>query len=415
MKRVCVIGGGASGLMAAYAAAKNGNDVLLLEKNEKLGKKIYITGKGRCNLTNDTTPDSFFENVVRGGKFLRGAIYAFSPRATMRFLSERGLSLKTERGNRVFPSSDHASDVTKTLELACREAGVRIHLNETVLRLSQQCTMSDIITMPHIVGVVTDKGTYDCDAAIVCTGGLSYPSTGSTGDGYRFAAEAGHSLVDRVPALCGVELEGDFYKDLQGLTLKNVALSAKRGDKSVYEGFGELLFTHFGISGPLALTLSSLINRIPARELSLRLDFKPALGEETLDRRILRDFEKYKNKRLCNALADLLPGKLIPAVLAAGGPDGMKSVHSVTREERRKLLGALKGFPMRVKGLRGFSEAVVTSGGVSLSEINPKTMESKRVKGLYFCGEVLDADAFTGGFNLQIAFATGYAAGSGIK
>ena len=379
MKRVCVIGGGASGLMAAYAAAKNGNDVLLLEKNEKLGKKIYITGKGRCNLTNDTTPDSFFENVVRGGKFLRGAIYAFPPRETMRFFSERGLSLKTERGNRVFPSSDHASDVTKTLEKACREAGVRIHLNETVLRLSQQCPMSDIITMPHIVGVVTDKETYDCDAAIVCTGGLSYPSTGSTGDGYRFAAEAGHSLVDRVPALCGVELEGDFYKDLQGLTLKNVALSAKRGDKSVYEGFGELLFTHFGISGPLALTLSSLINRIPARELSLRLDFKPALGEETLDRRILRDFEKYK------------------------------------KEERRKLLGALKGFPMRVKGLRGFSEAVVTSGGVSLSEINPKTMESKRVKGLYFCGEVLDADAFTGGFNLQIAFATGYAAGSGIK
>ena len=383
MKRVCVIGGGASGLMAAYAAAKNGNDVLLLEKNEKLGKKIYITGKGRCNLTNDTTPDSFFENVVRGGKFLRGAIYAFPPRETMRFFSERGLSLKTERGNRVFPSSDHASDVTKTLEKACREAGVRIHLNETVLRLSQQCPMSDIITMPHIVGVVTDKETYDCDAAIVCTGGLSYPSTGSTGDGYRFAAEAGHSLVDRVPALCGVELEGDFYKDLQGLTLKNVALSAKRGDKSVYEGFGELLFTHFGISGPLALTLSSLINRIPARELSLRLDFKPALGEETLDRRILRDFEKYKNKRLW--------------------------------EERRKLLGALKGFPMRVKGLRGFSEAVVTSGGVSLSEINPRTMESKRIKGLYFCGEVLDADAFTGGFNLQIAFATGYAAGSGIK
>lgn len=415
MKRVCVIGGGASGLMAAYAAARNGNRVILIEKNEKLGKKIYITGKGRCNLTNDTSPDLFLENVVRGAKFLRGAIYSFPPRETMQFFSSFGLSLKTERGNRVFPVSDHASDVTKTLEKACREAGVEIHLKETALRLYTSKVMSDIDTMPHITGVETDRERLECEEAVVCTGGLSYPSTGSTGDGYRFAEAVGHSVSERKPALCGIELEGNFYEGLQGLTLKNVGLRAERGGKEIYGGFGEMLFTHFGISGPLALTLSSLINRIPAGEISLFLDLKPALEAETLDKRILRDFEKYKNRKLANGLADLLPGKMIPAVIGAAGLSGEKAVNGLTKEERKRLLSALKAFPMRVKGLRGFSEAVVTSGGVSLSEIDPKTMESRKVKGLRFCGETLDADAFTGGFNLQIAFSTGYAAGRSIK
>lgn len=415
MKRVCVIGGGASGLMAAYAAAKSGNAVLLIEKNEKLGKKIYITGKGRCNLTNDTSPDGFFANVVRGGKFLRGAVYAFSPRDTMEFFSSHGLMLKTERGNRVFPASDHASDVTKTLEKACREAGAEIHLGETAERLCIQSVMSDMGIMSRITGVRTDRAEYECDEAIVCTGGLSYPSTGSTGDGYRFAKEAGHSVVEARPSLCGIELEGDFFGELQGLALKNVALRAKRGKKTIYDGFGELLFAHFGISGPLALSLSALINRIPPEEIRLSLDLKPALDEETLDKRLLRDFDKYRNRQLCHALGDLLPRSMFSAVLKVCGADEKKSVNAVTREERRGLLSALKAFPLQVRGIRGFSEAVVTSGGVELSEIDPKTMESRKVKGLRFCGEVLDADAFTGGFNLQIAFSTGHAAGNAIK
>lgn len=416
MKNVCVIGGGASGLMAAYAAAKNGNNVILFEKNEKLGKKIYITGKGRCNLTNDVPPEEFLENVVRGGKFLKGVIYSFSPEATKEFFIAHGTALKTERGNRVFPVSDHASDVTKALERACRETGVWIHLSETVEKLQIQSALSDIgIMCDRIKGVKTDRGEYLCDEAIVCTGGLSYPTTGSTGDGYRFAAEAGHELVEPKPSLCGMNLKGNFFENLQGLTLRNVSLTAKRGKKTVYEGFGELLFTHFGISGPLVLSLSAMINRLPAEEIRLTLDLKPALDQETLDRRLLRDFEKYKNRMLCNALDDLLPQKMIGAVLEASGSDGRKNVNSLTKEERRALLWALKEFPMQPKSLRGFSEAVVTSGGVALSGVDPKTMESKKVHGLRFCGETLDVDALTGGFNLQIAFSTGYAAGNSIK
>ena len=414
MKNVCIIGGGASGLMAAYAAAENGNRVVLLEKNEKLGKKIYITGKGRCNITNDIPPDEFLQNVVHGAKFLTGAIYSFPPKKVVEFFESHGLSVKTERGGRVFPVSDHASDVTKTLERACKSVGVEIRLGETVKKISLR-TSSDISAMPHIAGVETDKQTYPCDEAVVCTGGLSYPSTGSTGDGYRFAKDCGLFVTDLKPGLCGINLQGTFYKDLQGLSLKNVSLTAKRENKILYQSFGEMLFTHFGISGPLVLSLSSVINRSDLKGVTLFLDLKPALDFDTLDRRLLRDFKKYKNKQLLNAMCELLPQKMIATVLSAAGISEKKNVNVLTKEERFRLLNALKEFPVKPVGLRGFEEAIITSGGVELSEINPKTMEAKKVSGLRFCGEVLDADAFTGGYNLQIAFSTGYAAGRSIR
>ncbi len=425
MKKVCIIGGGAAGLMAAYASARQGNEVTLIEKNEKLGKKIYITGKGRCNFTNDTSVEEFLQNVVRGGKFLTGSLYAFPPQKVIEFFENQGLSVKTERGNRVFPLSDHASDVTKTLEKACKEQGVTIRLNEEVQELLTSnmpditimpgIPMRGIIPMSRIVGVKTNKTVYECEVVIVATGGVSYPSTGSTGDGYEFASQFGHEIVEVKCGLCGLNLEGGFYKDLQGLSLKNVVLTAKHGKKVVYSELGEMLFTHFGVSGPLVLSLSSLINRLPLKEVELFLDLKPALNEQVLDKRLLRDFDKYKNKRLENALVEMLPTKLIATVLSACGLSGEKLVHSVTKEERISLLKTLKAFPMRAYSLRGFNEAIITSGGVSLKEINPKTMESKRVQGLKFCGEVLDIDAFTGGFNMQIAFSTGFAAGDSVK
>lgn len=419
MKNVCIVGGGAAGLMAAYAAAKNGHKVVLFEKNEKLGKKIYITGKGRCNFTNDVSPDEFLQNVVRGERFLRGAIYSFSSQKTIDFFENNGLSVKIERGNRAFPSSDHASDVTKTLEKACRSVGVDIHLNEKVEKIrvlqEENGNMSDIGIMPRVVELSTVNGDYLCDVVIIATGGLSYPSTGSTGDGYVFAKNCGHTVTDLKCGLCGLNLEGEDFKELQGLTLKNVALTIKQGAKVVYSDFGEMLFTHFGISGPIVLSASSVVNRLPLGQLSVGLDLKPALDEQTLDKRLLRDFEKYKNKRISNALCELLPQKLILFVLKASGISEKKNVNVLTKEERARLVSTLKNLPLKIRSLRGFEEAIITSGGVELSEINPKTMESKKVRGLKFCGEVLDVDAFTGGFNLQIAFSTGYAAGNTIE
>ena len=416
MKKVYVVGGGPAGLMSAYAAAKNGHNVVLIEKNEKLGKKIYITGKGRCNFTNDVPADEFLRNVVRGEKFLRGSIYSFPPQKSIEFFETNGLSVKIERGNRVFPSSDHASDVTKTLENACKIAGVTIKLNEKVTNIRVEMnTMSDIIPMSRVVKLRTDKGEYDCDVVIVATGGISYPTTGSTGDGYVFAKTCGHTVTDLKCGLCGLNLDGNSFKELQGLTLKNVSITVKNGDRQVYSDFGEMLFTHFGVSGPIILSASSLINRLPTAKLKLFLDLKPALDEQTLDKRLLRDFEKYKNKQISNALCELLPQKLISLVLKTAGIPEKKLVNVCTKEERSKLVFALKNLPFNVRGLRGFEEAIVTSGGVNVSEINPKTMESKYVKGLKFCGEVLDVDAFTGGFNMQIAFSTGYAAGNTIE
>ena len=419
MKKICVIGGGPAGLMSAYWASKNGNQVTLFEKNEKLGKKIYITGKGRCNFTNDVPPDEFLQNVVRGEKFLRGAIYSFSSQKTIDFFEEHGLSIKIERGNRAFPSSDHASDVTKTLEKACKSVGVDVHLNEKVEKIrfldENNITTSDIIPMPRIVILKTNQAEYEFDEVIVATGGLSYPTTGSTGDGYIFARSVGHTVTDLKCGLCGLNLQGEDFKQLQGLTLKNVRLTVKLGQKTVYSEFGEMLFTHFGISGPIVLSASSVINRMQLQNLLINLDLKPALDEQTLDKRLLREFENYKNKQIFNVLGELLPQKLIAYVLKISGVSAKKAVNAVTKEERLSIVKTLKNLPLKIKSLRGFEEAIITSGGIDLSEINPKKMESKKIKGLRFCGEVLDVDAFTGGFNMQIAFATGYLAGSTIK
>lgn len=426
MKKVIVIGGGPAGLMAAYAAANKGHNVTLIEKNEKLGKKIYITGKGRCNFTNDCSVEDFMLNIVRGRKFLTGALYGFSPEKTINFFKNYGLSVKIERGNRAFPTSDHASDVTKTLEKACKNAGIDIKLREKVLKLIPimpdiipmsditDCAMINIIPMSRRVRLVTDKNEYECDEVIVATGGASYPTTGSTGDGYHFARSNGIKVTDIKPSLCGINLSGDFFKNLQGLTLKNVTFSVKNQAKVIYEEFGEMLFTHFGISGPIVLSASALINRLPLEGLDAFIDLKPALDAQTLDKRLLRDFEKFKNKQIANALVELLPQKMIGEVLRVSVISPTKTVNVITKEERARLLTAIKSFPIKMRSLRSVEEAIVTSGGIDLSEINPKTMQAKKFPNIRFCGEVLDVDAFTGGFNMQIAFATGYAAGNTI-
>ncbi len=407
MKRVAVIGGGAAGLTAAYFAAKGGNSVTVFERNEKCGKKIYITGKGRCNLTHDCTPQEFLENVVANPKFLTSAIYSFSPENTCKFFEEGGLPLKTERGARIFPQSDKASDVTKCLVNYCNSVGVNFNFNEKVLDLT--------ILNSTMRGIITEKSSYGFDCVIVCTGGKSYPSTGSTGDGYVFAKKAGHNVIEPKQGLCGLNLKGDFYKSLQGLTLKNVSLSVIYGGKTLKTLFGEMLFTHYGASGPIILSASSLINRLDLSKVILKTDLKPALSDEQLDKRILRDFGNYKNKTLSNCLKELLPVSLIPEIIKRSGLDCDRKVNSITKDERRSLLTNIKNFDMFVMSLRDYTEAVITCGGVDVKEINPKTMESKLVSGLYFCGETLDLDAFTGGYNLQIAFSTGYAAGNAIK
>lgn len=406
MKRVIVIGGGASGLLAAYAAGKNGNEVVLIEKNEKLGKKIYITGKGRCNVTNDCLPDEFLQNVVHGTKFLTGAIYSFSPQKLQELLEEYGLALKVERGNRVFPASDHASDVTKTLEIACKSVGVSVHLNEQVEKIE--------VLNSTVCSIITTKQHYSCDCAVVATGGVSYPATGSTGDGYRFAAECGHTVTETVPSLVGLNLKGDFSA-VQGISLKNVVLTAKRNGKLISSRMGELLFTHYGISGPLVLSLSAELNRFAASEITLSLDLKPALDEKQMDLRLIRDFSERANEQMKNVIRGLLPSGLGRLVLKESGIAPNKQANAVTKAERGNLVAVLKSFSLVYRSLRGFEEAVVTSGGVDLKEINPKTMESKKINGLYFCGETLDIDAYTGGFNLQLAFSTGFAAGNSIK
>lgn len=396
--KIVVIGGGASGMIGAIYSARAGADVILLEKNEKLGKKIYITGKGRCNVTNDCEVDDFLGNVVHGSKFLRSALYTFTPANTMEFFEDAGLPLVTERGNRVFPLSQKSNDVIKTLATEMQRAGVDVRLKTEV---------KEIKADGNSFRVCTPWESIVCDKVIVATGGVSYPSTGSTGDGHRFASALGHKVVGVVPALAPLQTIEDV-KCLEGLSLKNVTLTSYDGNgKILAEEFGEMLFTGRGLSGPIALTSSSYINR--AEKVRFTLDLKPALDMEKLEARLLRDFEERKNFDIKNATRALLPDRLNSYVLKVAKIPENKKVNSVTKEERNRLLGALKNLPFTLKRLAPFEEAIVTAGGVDIKDVTPQ-MESKKHKGLYFVGEVLDVDALTGGFNLQIAFATGYMA-----
>lgn len=403
--RAVVIGGGAAGMMAAAAAAENGRPVILLEKNEKLGKKIYITGKGRCNVTNACGQDKFFENIVSNPKFLYSAFHTFDNKRLETFLENNGCHLKKERGERVFPVSDHASDVTAAFERFLKKNGVQVRLHSEVRSIETDGRKITGVTL-------ADGSLISAGSVIVATGGLSYPVTGSTGDGHRMAQSLGHTVTDCVPSLVSLETEEDWVKKLQGLSLKNVSLTMSCGKKKLYQGFGEMLFTHYGVSGPLVLSASSFYGKKKGADaVLLTIDLKPALSEEQLDKRILRDFEENRNRQFKNALGGLYPAKLISVMIERSGIDPEKRVHEVTKQERRRLVELTKAFALRVKGKRGFDEAVITQGGVSVKEVNPSTMESKLIEGLYFAGEVLDLDGLTGGFNLQIAWSTGYLAG----
>lgn len=501
MSRVAVIGGGAAGMMAAVTAARDGHEVSLYEKNEKLGKKLYITGKGRCNLTNNCDEETLLRAVCSNRKFLYSAFYGFNSQETIRFFEEAGLNTKTERGGRVFPVSDHSSDVTAALISQLRKNGVKIYLNEAVTEIVYEDSAGIMdgnrygdsagimdgsgmdadaasrgseafaggdgqrrtglgsfpVRLPeafaggdgqrrnpiqkgssgtetcaggkqsetnkrngylrHVSGLKLASGrSVDADAVIAATGGLSYPSTGSTGDGYRFAREAGHSVTECSPSLVPMETEGEWARLLQGLSLRNVEVTILDGKKELYREFGEMMFTHFGVTGPLILTASSVVQRrLREHPLLLYIDLKPALGGEQLDLRVLREFDAGRNRQFKNILGSLFPAKLIPVMISRCGIPADKPVHEISREERRNLIVLTKHFPLTLTGLRGYNEAVITRGGVSVREIDPATMESKKVRGLYFAGEVLDLDALTGGFNLQIAWSTGYAAGRGVR
>ena len=404
--RVIVIGGGAAGLFAAISAAEQGADVTLFEKNDRCGKKLRITGKGRCNVTNDCSTEEFLQNVPTNPRFLYSALGCFGTQDTKDFFEGEGVPLKTERGKRVFPVSDKAEDIVRALTSACFDRGV-ITVNEKVLSL--------IIDKDEnkILGVKTESGEHFSDAVIVCTGGMSYHRTGSDGDGYRFAKSASHTVTPLLPSLVPIVCAGKLCPSLQGLSLKNVSLKIidKTSQKEIFSDFGEMMFTHFGITGPMVLSASAHIPDIASGRFEAHIDLKPALDEKTLDARILSDFAKYANRDLINSLDDLLPKKLISPIISLSKIDPRKKTNSITREERKALIGVLKSLRLSLIGFRPIDEAIITKGGVSTSEINPKTMESKKCKGLYFAGEVIDLDAYTGGFNLQIAFSTGRLAG----
>ena len=427
MEKIIVVGGGAAGMMAAVAAADRGKQVLLLEKNEKLGKKIFITGKGRCNVTNAGDMDALFASVMSNEKFLYSAFYQFDNRTVMDFFEKEGCPLKVERGDRVFPVSDHSSDVIAALQRALKKRDVEVRLHTEVQEL---ITEQADTGLAQIKGVKLRNGqALYADAVIVATGGISYPSTGSTGDGYRFAEETGHRMVDPMPSLVPLKTKEEWGHELMGLSLKNVTVTMKSDNKELYQGFGEMLFTHFGLSGPLILSASSFYvkalrqyqDRLAKRKVKnkearmdchIYIDLKPALTKEQLDKRILRDFDENKNKQFKNALNGLFPAKLVPVMITLSGIDPDKKVHEITREERQSFVDLIKALPLMVTGTGEYKEAIITKGGVQVKDINPSTMESKKVRGLYFAGEVLDVDAVTGGFNLQIAWSTGYLAGS---
>lgn len=415
MNKCVVIGGGAAGMLAAYAAAQNGNQVVLLEKNEKLGKKVYITGKGRCNVTNACDTEELFKNIISNPKFLYSSIYNFDNNAIIELLENYGCRTKIERGDRVFPVSDHASDVITALTRALKSNGVdiRLHTAVTELIMVEQCDKAGTC----IKGVKTQKGEEIlADAVIVCTGGISYPSTGSTGDGYLFAEKAGMNIIEPKPALVPLECEENWCKELMGLSLRNVQVTLMDGKKQIFRDFGEMLFTHFGVTGPIILSASSqYVKKHYGNKLQLYIDLKPALDFEQLDKRIIRDFEENINKQFKNAVNGLFPSKLVPVMIRLSGIDPDKKVNEISKEERQRFVKLIKNLPLTINGTRSFLEAIITQGGVDVKEINPSTMESKKVKGLYFAGEVLDLDAVTGGFNLQIAWSTGYLAGNSIR
>ncbi len=408
--KVIVVGGGAAGMMAAIAAAKQGHKVEVLERNEKLGKKIYITGKGRCNVTNACDMEEFFGNIVSNEKFLYSSLYQYDNNAVMDFFESNGCPLKVERGNRVFPVSDHASDITKALADKMKALGVKITFH---------CKVEDLILKEDgsVGGVITSKKEKkEADRVILATGGLSYEPTGSDGSGIRILEKHGHKIAEPRPALVPFELKEDYGERLQGLALKNVNFSIKNGKKKVYDGFGEMLFTHFGISGPLVISASSYyVKQLYGKEVKCNIDLKPALTEEQLDKRILREFEENKNKQFKNALDKLFPAKLVPVMIDLSGIDAEKKVNEVTKEERKQLVNLIKNWEMTITGTRGFREAIITQGGINVKQVNPSTMESKVIPGLFIAGEMLDIDALTGGFNLQLAWSTGYLAGSSIE
>ncbi|MDF2539331.1 MAG: hypothetical protein K0S76_2352 [Herbinix sp.] len=411
MKNVIVVGGGASGMLAAIIAARNGNKVILLEKNEKLGKKLFITGKGRCNLTNACDRDTFFEQVVSNPKFLFRAFHQFNNYDVMNFFEELGLPIKTERGMRVFPESDKSSDVIAALKKELERQSVEIRYHSEVLSILTESGCFQGVKIKNSATVVQG------DAVIIATGGLSYPLTGSTGDGYNFAKAMGHTVTQLNPSLVPIHVKESFVKDLMGLSLKNVEVVITSGTKEIYRDFGELLFTHFGVSGPVILSASSYL--VPylnqKNELLLSIDLKPALTQEQLDNRILRDFEEFKNKQFKNSLDQLLPNKLIDVIIRLSLIDPEKKVNSITKEERIRLSDTLKHLTFHIHKLSDYNQAVITKGGIHIKEINPSTMESKLCKNVYYVGEVLDLDALTGGFNLQIAWSTAYLAGSSIS
>ncbi|MEY8337462.1 NAD(P)/FAD-dependent oxidoreductase [Lachnospiraceae bacterium 62-35] len=418
MSKVLIVGGGAAGMIAAVAAAGQGHEVHIYEKNEKLGKKLFITGKGRCNVTNNCDLEEIFAAIVTNSRFLYSSIYGFTNQDIMELLEKAGCPLKTERGNRVFPVSDKSSDVIRALSGLLQKLSVKIHYKEEVEGLileNHVCKgviLKDRDRRKEAEYTHSSSRQREADCVIIATGGLSYPSTGSTGDGYRFAREAGLAVTDLSPALVPFETEEPEVRELQGLSLKNIQIKVYQGKRILYEEFGEMLFTHFGVSGPVILSAGSYVAKAIKKErLVLSIDLKPALTREQLDARILREFGALINKQFKNSLGSLYPSKLIPVIIERSGILAEKKVNEITKKERQKLVEITKDFRLTLTGLRGYNEAIITQGGVSVKEINPSTMESKKVQGLSFAGEVLDVDGITGGFNLQIAWSTGWAAG----
>ena len=408
MKKVVIIGAGPAGMTAAYSASQNGIDVVLVEKNERVGRKLLITGKGRCNITNNCEVEELIANVNTNGKFLYSAFYTFTNDAVMEMFESLGVRLKTERGNRVFPESDRAMDVVDAMARLIKRKNIKLVTGKTVKDIKEKNGKVESV-------VLSDGKEIKADAVIIATGGASYQRTGSTGDGYRLAEKLGHKITPLKPSLIGLEIQEDFVSKLKGLSLRNVAINVYgKKNKKIYDDFGEMEFTDYGVDGPIIKSASCIMRDLSKESYKISLDLKPALDHEKLDKRVQRDFQKYINKRFENSLSDLLPSKMIPVVVELSGIDPATPVNSITKEERRNLVDTIKNIELHVKRYRPMEEAIVTSGGVKTSEINSSIMESKLVEGLYFAGEVIDVDAYTGGFNLQIAFSTGYLAGMSI-